>query len=707
MTKKTKFTFILNIVLIVICLLGTTACSNKNREKAKTTTSVQIIDDKNDIVKGNPSTIKAVLTNDILIDRDNINCRIVIPKDHDSNINVAASEINTFLYESMGVQLQIVTDDKLSWSSNTRLISLGDTSILTNLGISYDKEIIKSTGYYIKTYGKTVSICGGTTKGTLFGIYEFLKYTIGYEFFAEEEIYVNKTSKAYLYDFDIMRVPSFEYPYLCSTIYSSDILENGSSVSSIRYRISTPFITNATGSHNSFQLVDLYYNNSTGKYVDYNDHSKEFEHLDWLARDNSGNIVHQLNYTYDMEFNETTGEFLRDSDGNIKFKEDGIAATMIKNIIERYLDPVLKEGVDDSLTYFQIGIEDYWGWDEGIKSQVLYEKYHTNSASHVIFINYVSRKINEWVRETYPGKEVDIVFFAYFDTLKPPVQFDENNKVVLDENGNAIPIDKDVILEKNVVARVAPIDSNWYVSFDAESNLEAYNSLIGWSALGKMALWLYSTSFSTEYAQFNNFNSIQAIYKWCYENVDVDFFEDQFITTGKSNPCFCDYRAYIQQNLMWDVYNDLDKMTIDFFDAYYKDASDIMLKYLDELRTLYFDKWEEVGLKGDCNSVNLYIPELWTKGILLKWKGYMKDAYEVILKYKDIDYSLYEKLYSRIEKEELSIRFLLVYLYGESVYTQSELLTEKQSIYDGMKKYDMYYRNARPFDELKGLLGIN
>lgn len=700
LTKK-----IISFAMAIVLLFGIVALSACKDDNG-TTTNPQANTGTNVTAKNNGSYSKATQTDKVLVDNGNTTCKIVLPKNYDAYEQVASEELNYFVNQSLGVTFEVVTDDNISWSVNAPLISVGDTALTKQVGFVVNKQELGTSGYVIKTIGQTVFICGGTSVGSVFGVYEFLHYAIGYTFYNEQEINVDRLAKMYLFNYDVKTIPCFQYPYLASSLLAGEFLSNGSYANAIRYRITTPFVNTAGGTHNSLDLVDLFYDEAHG-YVasDKTPLPQGDERWNWIAKDSSGTYVPQLNYTYDIQMDEN-GNFERDEQGNVKFAQGGMADTMVDNIINRYLAPAYANGVHEALTYFQIGIEDRWGWDAGEKSKILLQKYGTNSAAHVIFINYVARKLQAWLDEAYPGRKINVSFFAYQDTLDPPVKHDGDGNLLLDENGKAIPVDNDVVFEDNVIARLAPIDANWYESFGAESNKKTADQLLGWAGLGKMCLWLYSISFSTHYAQFNNFNSLQATYQWCYENLDVDFFEDQYLSTGKDNPCFCAYRAYMEMQLMWNVYADQEQLTKDFFDHYYKDVSGIMLTYLDELRAVYMDNWRKVGLKGDCNTVNLYIPELWTMGLLLKWQNYMQQAYQQIEHYKATDAKTYEQLCGRIEREELSIRFLLAYLYGETLYSASDLLAEKQAIYDGMKKYDMYYRNAHAFDELKSLLGI-
>ena len=613
---------------------------------------------------------KVVQTTKIMAENGTTEYTVVLPVQLGDHDETAYNELSNFLRSSVGVNIACVADTGLTFDESKKYISLGKTTLLTQAGITVNEEELGVTGYVIKTVGNSVFICGGGSRGTLFGVYEFLQHSIGYEYYAEDEIAYDNLTKLYLFDFDVKTIPSFEYCYLSSSIYSG--VPNGSN----RYRITSPFIIPYGGVHSSFVYIDK---------ATYNDPNKtETYHPEFYARNESGTQLNQLCYS-----------------------ADGLVDAMVAEFIPYLEESYLPENYKEEQIYFHIGQEDYWDWCRCEDCKASKETYGTDAGVLVKFINQVAEKIEIWVDENQPGREVKISTFAYMSTEKPPVQYDENGNLLRDDNGDPIPIDESMRLRDNVVVRLAPIDANWYESFAAESNLTTQNVLEGWHELGECIVWLYSIGFSSQYAPFNNFNSLQETYRYVKDELQSKLCQDQYLSQGKGYPCFNAYRAYLQSNLMWNVNADQEKLTKNFFKNYYRDAADIMLQYLDELRVLYMDNWREVGLMGDCNTVNLYLPELWPRGTLFKWLGDFESAKAAVEKYAQTDPVLYEKLIDRITMESLSVRYLIIRLYGDTAYTERELYEEKVAFYNLVVKYDMWPRNAGyTFEDLKSELGI-
>ena len=89
------------------------------------------------------------------------------------------------------------------------------------------------------------------------------------------------------------------------------------------------------------------------------------------------------------------------------------------------------------------------------------------------------------------------------------------------------------------------------------------------------------------------------------------------------------------------------------------------------------------------------------KDDLLKWLGYFENAYQAIAHRKESDYATYIKLHNRITMESVSVRFLLIYLYGEMTYEKERLYEEKIRLYEDLKRFDMWPRFGYTIDEVK------
>ena len=72
----------------------------------------------------------------------------------------------------------------------------------------------------------------------------------------------------------------------------------------------------------------------------------------------------------------------------------------------------------------------------------------------------------------------------------------------------------------------------------------------------------------------------------------------------------------------------------------------------------------------------------------------MEEAMNSISIYENSDPELYTKLKNRITYESLSVRYLLIELYGDEVYGDG-LQAEKIEVFNLLKQFDMQPTNAR------------
>ena len=148
-------------------------------------------------------------TDEFLVNDGKTEYKIVVGADATITERYAAEELQSFIEQSTAVKIPVVTDETVSHDNNGRYISVGDTSLLkaqTDIAVNYSE--LGENGVTVNTKGNCVYIAGATETGTLFAVYRFLHYQIGYEAYAYDcvEIDYGKTLK--LKNFAYKHVPS-------------------------------------------------------------------------------------------------------------------------------------------------------------------------------------------------------------------------------------------------------------------------------------------------------------------------------------------------------------------------------------------------------------------------------------------------------------------------------------------------------------------
>ena len=90
----------------------------------------------------------------------------------------AAAKLQGFLEDIGGVKLDIVTDDA---APRAKEIVIGDTN-----RFAVDFALLGEEGFVIKTEGEKMIIAGGKTRGTLYGIYDFLEKFLGCHWYGKD-----------------------------------------------------------------------------------------------------------------------------------------------------------------------------------------------------------------------------------------------------------------------------------------------------------------------------------------------------------------------------------------------------------------------------------------------------------------------------------------------------------------------------------------
>lgn len=550
---------------------------------------------------------------------------VVIPE-NETNVSVkfAVEEMRQNFYEATDIELTTKTDNEISYSENAKILSIGETSFLQEAGVTLDKKEVGQDGYVVETKGSAVFMVGGSGNGTLYAVYGWLKEQLGYEYYAIDEIAIDKnvTNKKLLNitlkerpDFDY-RLTNFGEAWFDSTVaYRTRF--NKSSDLWISFEGVVDGVKSDVAYHTSFNIVspDLY---------------KE-DHPDWYAPDGK-----QLCLSRDPE-------------------------NLAKVVVERITEALDKYPDKNILTFTQQDHNTWCDCEECLKSL---DKYGTNSAVYILFMNRVAEDVTKWVEENYPGREVTLAMFAYQQTEEAPV---------VKKGGKYVPVAKELVLHDNVALFYCPIYAEYYYDFNAEENVNVADTLNKWGVLtDTIFTWIYGANFQVYLAPYNNFNSMQNNYRFLYDR-GAKYVFDQHQYNQLSGTDWYRLKGYLSSNLQWKIDSNQDELIDKFFDNYFKDASPVMRQLFDEENTWFAYLADEHGYTGKISYIetNLIIEEYWPKGLLEGWLKLIDEAYGKIEHYKTTDPALYEKLRDRITLESITFRYMQIHLY-ELLYSDAD-----------------------------------
>ena len=451
---------------------------------------------------------------DVFIGDNASDYKVIIPFNATPKLVEAAEFFADYCEKATGVRLVIENAFAGEWNEDCKWIIFGCDNLFVAAGLIMPQQDIGATGYYIKTVGKSVFVAVNGEHAYRRAVLCLLHHILGYERYAADTIVFEKESRK-LPVMDIVERPDFDF-YTDLDGFSGD----GYYGMGFDHPIYIP-TGNVGHFHNSFVLLppDLYAE----------------KHPAWY-----GETKEQLCYTAHGDKEEYS--------------------LMVKTMAESLIKYIESDPDKCNITMTQ---EDNWALCECEACRKSREKYDgANSAAIIKFTNAVDNAVQDYFQkkaEALGGRkrEINIVFFAYQNTEKPPVRECEN--------GDYFPIDDSVICNKNVGVYIAPIIAKYHKSFYDEINIDAARNMRQWGACcKKLHVWLYDTNYAQYLFPFNTFETIVDTYRFC-KNVGAYY----MLVEGQHNqdnaPGFMKLKDYLNSKALFDLNCDYNKILDDFF----------------------------------------------------------------------------------------------------------------------------------------------
>lgn len=574
---------------------------------------------------------------------------ILIPDDANDYETLAAQELQQNLLASTGNSIAIVTKKQLK--NANRVISLGHTYLWDqNVGKTLSRDNIIDSGYYITTVDHNIYIScpdATTRSGVLHGVYDFLYDTIGYKFYAKDEIVYSRVKDIPLYDYKSKTVnPSFEMRML----RNADLRDDSLTVK--RYRMVYPspafgMITWGHGQASQYihpdQPCTCGLEGCIGK--TYQQH-----HPEWFSNYGSGEL--QLCWSAGEELERVTAE---------RFIE----------YFKAY----------PNAEWFMFGQEDNRSTCNCEKCRQNKIDYAGNAAGlQVAFMNNVIERTTAWLEANEPGRKVKYIVYAYYGVEAAPVKETSGGKTVAYS-------DK-VIPNKDLYIFFAPIGMNFGYQIDTDINADVYKNLSDWKAIadGQIIMYLYDINFHSYLVNFNNFGTAKGMYETCKE-LGVACMTSQ--AADSYTACFQEMRSYVESSLMWDLSLSYDDLVREFMGAYFKDAAEFIYEYYTIIRDRYAYYQNHEDTKSGGIYGEIVNKKIWTPSVVDEIEENFDKALLAIEKYKTSDPDLYGKLKDRIMKERLTPIYIIIAYLSEYYSTE-----ENAQFRADFKYYVNYFKLA-------------
>lgn len=566
---------------------------------------------------------------------------IVYPADATSLEKTAVDEFNAFLgMAANGLTLRVETDTGKVFSESDKVVSIGRTTLYESAALGVDLSELGESGFIMKTKGDTLFLTGEGEYGTLYSVYEFFTQMFNYEIYNEDTIVIDKNvENRKMKVFDVKDIPDIQIN-IASFGY---VINNEQLRNRMRYRHDSLWLSPGGNApwHNFFVYIP----------------KEEYlaSHPEWFSGRETGS--------------SSSAQLCLTAHGDPESREE-----MIDVFVSKIIKAAKENPQNNRITVTHMDSNEWCNCEHCTASL---NKYGTDAALMVQFANDISRKVKAVIAEsTDPdlmGREIDICFFAYYRTTEAPVSgFDETT-------GEYIPVDETVRCDDGVYVFCATYNASWMYSFLETQNYDTYEMMNQWRDLSdKYYLWTYCVFFRDYMLPLNSFNSMADNYKFFKQcNADYLFNQGQHNQNGASTG-WSDLKNYLGYKLAWNVNLDINELIDDYFENVYREAAPAMRDYFESFCTWTQTMVDETGIDYRCN-IDITNSVYWPKNIVAEWKADIDEAVDAIAEYKLSDPELYESLYNHIRLERISVDYMLLKYYANSLDNASELAKEFKS----------------------------
>ncbi len=451
----------------------------------------------------------------------------------------AANELQKYLATISGATLPIYRDHQVAASACEIVVGLTNRSAPE----SFDSV----DAYHVSFKDRSLFICGGSPRGTLYGVYGFLE-ALGCRFFAvDTEVIPEKKTLTLNLSFDLASKPAFVYRDLFwANVYDEDI--------SAKLGLNGALMSGPYGRELSDRV---------GGGISYA----------------GPHFVHTFAFMITKETHFATHpEYFSEING-VRTAEPLYSQLCMTNpeVLELVIQHVtgwLRANPDAKIV--SVSQNDSFvgtSYCTCKNCQAIIDEEGAPSGPLLRFVNAVA----DAIKDEFPDVYVDTLAYQY--SLTPP---------------------KITKARDNVVVRFCTGACLSHPISECAQNAGIKQMVLDWKKVcPRLYIWDYTTNFAHYLCPTPNLNSIQGNAQFFYENDVIGVFEQGVYNTDGKDGEFGDLRAYLLAKLLWDPYADVEALTNEFMAAYYGDAAPYVQEYIDYLHALYKDSHLRINLSPD------------------------------------------------------------------------------------------------------------
>ncbi len=704
--KKLSKLLVVSLAFITFVSATFSACScgsNKDKDKG------------NEVVAKNPLTeydggvheFNVSDTNVPLVNNGKTEYVVVLPKTSSNSTEekVLASVKEEFQYLfklATNINIRIINDDGLSHNPNNRYISIGETSLFTSSGLTYDKKQLGFDGVRIMTKDNTLFLLGGERKGLLYAVYEFMEIMFHFDVFDLDSIYIDENvSNINFKNMDVTDLPDFalrngDLPELKYPTNQND-LDNKYYGTRMRLEYdgiptTLPYYLNYDEKSTAYR-----YGHNTSYCIPRETYSGA--HPKWFSDNGAAGVQDQLCYTAHGDAEELRA----------------MAEEVVKKTIwSLYRNPKSKLPL---ATFIMLGVEDNYNFCS-CEACLESEQKYNSAGSIILFTNMYAEIFEQWEdgakasdlfkyatadeewlninigeenRAEYIRDDFRFYLRAYNNQLTAPAKYNA-------ETDKYEPFDAKLVLRNNVFVEYADIEMDWTQSYFAKDNKGSYDNILAWETISPNGIKFYNyvNYPNREHWYYDAMNTVspdQLAFMLNAGAIEV-FFCGASVQGDPRISGFKAYFAYLESKLLWNVNEDVEELTKRYFKGAFGEAADIMYTLFEEERAYFnyqYDKWD-LHQKNSIYNVH-YDKKYWDKNVMYKWINDCYSAFSVIEGIKETNPKTYEEIYTHIAVEMMYPAMIYLESFRTEISQQEKLalIDRLRQDYDIMGLNDKCY----------------
>jgi hypothetical protein len=453
--------------------------------------------------------------------------RIVIADDAPLAATTAARELQNHLYQIAGLELTIVNS---SAASGEKEILVGASERLTALASGLDITALREEEYVIRTHGAHLLIVGGGQRGTLYGVYGFLRDHLGCRWFTPDCSLIPKRDAIELGPIDERKMPAFEY---------RNFILDGIDDPTWCARNGFNGFNSPDDPTTGGRMYHWHYGHSLFALCKAEDYLEEHpEYFDSTSREK-----------------DVLDDYI-----NLCFTNDDVVQIVADNMRKEMREARDAQTADPDVsqpTVFYLAQHDGGSTCTCPDCQAIIDEQGALSAPLIHFCNRVIAAVGD----AFP--DYRMMTIAYRFSRRPPKTLKPDPRLIVQ------------------LCSIECCQSHPYSTCDDPDDVKFREDMEGWQQLTKQIwVWDYMSRLWHPFLVGPGFDSMAANYRWFHEHNVRGMFTQ---TAGERD--FKWMNAYLMSAMMRDPYQDWQILRDEFMDAFYGTAAVSLREFMKEVQT--------------------------------------------------------------------------------------------------------------------------